>query len=75
MLDKIQRKQNLSNLAFLQNLEDIDTFKKYSEMYRKCAEIIFGGEEIGKIHVSTRYGIYFNLEMLMNDFAANEKLI
>jgi hypothetical protein len=60
----------LSNLAFLNNLEEIDTYKKYADFFVSGSKIVYLSEqEPAKIHMSSRFAIFFNLSIIFNEFS------
>ena len=62
-------------MNFLQNLNAIATFKKYSSHILKASEIVLDGLEPCKVHMSSRYATYLNLVFIFNQFSQLQKLI
>lgn len=62
----------MSNMSFLQNLQDIFTFKKYARFFIKASEIVLDGMEPSKIHISSRYATYLNLVLVFKEFSKAE---
>ena len=60
----------------MNNLEDIDTFKKYANFFIQGSKIVFmNDQEPAKIHMSSRFATFFSLQIIHHELEDLEYLV